>query len=112
MKLEGLVAAVHTPFTRDGELNLDVVEAQCEHLSRHRIIAVFVGGTTGECHSLSVEERLALARRWKEVLKGSDLRLVVHVGANCLRDARALAINAQALGAHAIAALAPSYFKP
>jgi N-acetylneuraminate lyase len=37
---------------------------------------------------------------------------VVHVGANCLADSRALAQQAEELGAVAISALAPSYFQP
>src|SRR5947208_724615 len=112
MKLHGLVAATHTPFHPDGGLNLAAVEKQAEHLLRDGVAAVFVGGTTGESHSLTVEERLALAKRWAEVVRGSGLRLVVHVGANCLADARALAAQAQEVRADAIAAVAPSYFKP
>ena len=73
---------------------------------------VFIGGSTGESHSLTVEERLALARRWSEVVRGTNLRLIVHVGSNCLADARALAAQAQSLRAAAISAFAPSYFKP
>lgn len=37
---------------------------------------------------------------------------MVHVGANSLEDARALASQAAELGAAAISSLAPSYFKP
>lgn len=111
-KLHGLVAATHTPFKADGALNLAVVERQAEHLLRTGVAAAFVGGTTGESHSLTVEERLALAQHWSEVVRGSKLRLVVHVGSNCLADARTLAAQAQTLGACAISALAPSYFKP
>ncbi len=85
---------------------------QAGHLSRSGVKTVFIGGSTGECHSLTVEERLALARRWSEIVRGSDLQLVVHVGSNCLADARVLASQAQSLGASAISALAPSYFKP
>jgi N-acetylneuraminate lyase len=36
----------------------------------------------------------------------------VHVGSNCLADARELATQAERLGALAISALAPCYFKP
>src|SRR5262249_26108109 len=112
IKLHGLVAATHTPFRADGQLNLTVVEKQAEHLLRTGVHTVFLGGSTGESHSLTVEERLALARRWSEVVRGSPLRLVVHVGSNCLADGLTLAAQAQSLGAAAIAALAPSYFKP
>jgi N-acetylneuraminate lyase len=110
--LVGLVAAVHTPFRADGSLHLDVVEAQAAHLRAHGIDLAFVGGSSGEAHSLSLEERRALARRWAEVARGTGLGLVVHVGANCLADARALAAQAEDLGAVAISALAPSYFRP
>jgi len=110
--LTGLVAAVHTPFRPDGSLHLDVVEAQAAHLQAHGIDLAFVGGSTGEGHSLSLEERRALARRWVEVARGTALGVVVHVGANCLADSRALAAQAEELGAVAISALAPSYFKP
>lgn len=110
--LHGLVAATHTPFHPDGSLNLAVVEAQAAHLIRHRVGFAFIGGTTGESHSLTLAERLSLAQRWFDVTRGSPLRVVVHVGANCLADARSLAAQAQELGAVAISALAPSYFKP
>lgn len=112
VKLQGLVAAAHTPFDADGRLNLSAVERQAGHLLGVGVRSVFVGGSTGESHSLTVDERLALARRWAEVARGSELRLVVHVGSNCLVDARALAAEAQAVGAAAVSALAPSYFKP
>jgi len=112
IKLHGLVAATHTPFTADGELNLAAVERQAAHLLAAGVRAVFVAGTTGESHSLTVDERLALARRWADVARGSGLRLVVHVGANCLADCRALAADAERVGAAAVSALAPSYFKP
>lgn len=112
IKLRGLVAATHTPFHDDGRLNLAAVERQAEHLRRDGVGTVFVGGSTGESHSLTVEERLALARRWSEVVRGSGMRLVVHVGSNCLADARVLAAQAQELRADAISALSPSYFKP
>jgi N-acetylneuraminate lyase len=111
-RLHGLVAATHTPFQADGSLRLDAVEVQCAHLLQKGVAAAFIGGTTGESASLSLAERLALAERWCAVAAGTALRVVVHVGANCLADARVLAAQAQQSGAAAIAALAPSYFKP
>src|SRR4051812_11962840 len=111
-KLHGLVTATHTPFHADGSLNLAGVERQAEHLLKWEVGAVFIGGSTGEAHSLTLEERRALAQRWSEVVRGSKLRLVIHVGSNCVEDARPLAARAEQLGVPAIAAVAPSYFKP
>jgi N-acetylneuraminate lyase len=110
--LDGLVAATHTPFDESGQLALVVLETQAEHLLRSGVTAAFVGGTTGESASLSMPERLALGRRWAEVVRGTPLRLVVHVGSNSLEEAALLAADAAEQGASAIAALAPSYFKP
>jgi N-acetylneuraminate lyase len=111
-RLHGLTAATHTPFEESGALNLDVVELQAEHLARNRITAAFVGGTTGECHSLTLDERMSLAKRWREATRDSALKVVIHVGSNCLADSRSLAAQAESLGAFAIAAVSPSYFKP
>lgn len=110
--IRGLVAATHTPFDAQGALNLAAVEKQADHLLRNRVETVFIGGSTGESQSLTVVERLALAQRWLEASKGTPLRVIVHVGSNCLADSRTLAAQAQSLGALAISALAPSYFKP
>jgi N-acetylneuraminate lyase len=108
----GLVPAVLTPFHRDGSLNLLAVEQQADLLLRDGINAVFVGGTTGEFSSLTLDERLALADRWADVLEGTPARLVVHVGANCLEESRRLARHAEARRAAAVAMLSPSYARP
>jgi len=109
-KLTGLVAATHTPLNEDGSLNPEAVEEQAAHLTAQGVSGAFIAGTTGEGHSLSVAERKALANRW--AASGTPLKLVVHVGHNCLPDAQDLAAHAQAIGADGIAALAPSYFRP
>jgi N-acetylneuraminate lyase len=85
--LHGLVAATHTPFHADGSLNLGIVEQQAAHMLKNRVGTVFIGGSTGESSSLSVDERLALAQRWSEVTNGTTLRVVVHVGSNAITDA-------------------------
>ncbi|MCS6865606.1 MAG: dihydrodipicolinate synthase family protein [Gemmataceae bacterium] len=110
--LVGLVPAVFTPLTAQGELNLTVIESYAEFLVRDGVSGVFVGGTTGEFTSLTLDERLALAARWAAVVKGTSLRMVAHVGAHCLADAKRLATEAQNWGVAAIAALAPTYLKP
>ncbi|MGE0145101.1 MAG: dihydrodipicolinate synthase family protein [Planctomycetota bacterium] len=110
--IRGTCAATHTPFDASGDLALDVVEIQRDHLSSRGIRQVFIAGSTGESHSLSLDERRALTERWLAVTKGTDLQVIVHVGSNCLRDAAALAAHAASHGAAAVSMLAPSYFKP
>jgi N-acetylneuraminate lyase len=88
-----------------------MVEPQARLLRQSGIDSVFVGGTTGEFASLSLEERMALTESWCEAL-GGGLKVAVHVGHNCLSEAVALAGHAHKAGATAVAAMAPSYFKP
>jgi N-acetylneuraminate lyase len=111
-RLTGLIPAVHTPLHPDGSLHVELVERQAERFLRQHLSGVFVAGTTGECHSLSVDERLQLAQRWVDVASGTPLRVLVHVGHNCLPDAVELARHAAEIGADGVAAMAPSYFRP
>jgi len=90
-KLNGLVAATHIPFQSDYQLNATVAEKQAEHLLRNGVNIVSIGGSTGESHSLTVAELLALAHRWSEVVCGT----IIHIGSNCLSDARAMVSQAQ-----------------
>ncbi|NJM55492.1 MAG: N-acetylneuraminate lyase, partial [Verrucomicrobiae bacterium] len=74
-RITGLVAATHTPFHTDGTLHLAAVEKQAAHLLANGVRHAFIGGTTGESSSLTVDERLALAARWMEVTPGSGLNV-------------------------------------
>lgn len=111
-KLEGLIAAAHSPFGSDGAINLSAIEKQAQHYLQTGIKAAFICGSTGESHSLTLAERRQMAERWRDVVKGTNLKLIVHVGSNCLSDAAELAEHAGQIGAYAISALSPSYFKP
>ena len=112
MTVSGLIPAVHTPLNASGELNLEIVEQQAQRCVETECGGVYVAGTTGECHSLSPDERLALFQRWGEVVKGTGLSLICHVGDNSMPVAKALAAASQAAGADAIASMAPCFFRP
>lgn len=111
-RLTGLIAATYSPTTPDGQLNLRGVEAQAAHLVANRVAGAFTAGTTGESLSFTVAERQALTARWAEVARDLPLKVIAHVGHNCLADAQAMAAHAEQVGAHAIAAMAPCYFRP
>lgn len=110
-KLTGLIAAPCTPLDASGATDTGVIPAYAEHLRRSGVAGVFVNGTTGESLSLSQQERMALAEAWAKVC-GPDLKLIVHVGDNALPVSRDLAAHAAAIGAVAIGAMPPSFFRP
>jgi len=107
-----LIAPPHTPLDQQGKLRLAQVEAQAAHFSRSGVSGVFLCGSTGEGLSLSVGERKAIAEAWIDAATDFDLDVIVQVGATSLTDAIALAEHAGKVGARAISALAPCYFRP
>ncbi len=109
--LTGIIAAPYTPFDSDFRLKVDVIPQMASHLVQQGVSGAFVCGTTGEWASLTRDERMAVATAWRSVA-GPGLKLIVHVGHNCLEDARELAKHAESIGADAIGALMPSFFKP
>jgi N-acetylneuraminate lyase len=111
LSLPGLVAAPFTAFRPDGELALDAIPRQAQQLVRNGVIGAFICGTTGEGSSLSSDERRSVAVAWVAA-RPAGLKVIVHVGHLSLPDSCALARHAQEIGADAIAALAPSFFKP
>jgi N-acetylneuraminate lyase len=109
--LGGLIPACHTPFTATGCLDLAAIEKQAALFREAGLRGVFVAGTTGEYTSLALDERKRLCERWLDVA-GDSMKIAIHVGHNCQADAVALTAHARQAGAAAIAAMAPSFFKP
>ena len=107
----GLIAAPHTPLRADGEVDLSVIDEIAALLVDNGVGGAFVCGTTGEGLSLTVDERMRVAERWSEAA-GGRLRLLVQVGANAVGECRALAEHARRIGADAIAALPPTFYRP
>jgi len=105
-----IITAPHTPMDTAGELRVGSIPAMARHFTAAEIDGVFVGGTSGESMSLTVDERMALAAAWRD--EADDLEIIVHVGHTSLPDARCMAQHAQSIGADAIAAMPPCFFRP
>lgn len=110
-KLTGLVAAPFTPMLEDGSLNLAMIKLQADALAASGVKGAFICGTTGEGLSLTAAERFVVAEQWMADAP-EHLRVIVHVGHNSLNESRALAAHAEKIGAHAIATLGPTFFRP
>ena len=109
--LKGLIAAPHTPMHEDGSLNLANVALQARWLEKSGVVGAFIGGTTGEWASVTVDERKEIFDAWAG--ESESIAVFAHVGHNCQADAIDMARHAAGLtGIHAISALSPSFFKP
>jgi N-acetylneuraminate lyase len=109
--LKGLVAAAVTPMDENGDVDLRLVPRIVDHLESHQVSGLYIAGSTGEGMSLSREERKAVAEAYVEAARGR-LRTLVQVGHNSLKESAELAAHAERIGADAVSATPPGYFKP
>ena len=72
---------------------------------------VILQGTTGEWPSLTMAERLGMAKAWREAVPaGSRMKLIMHVGHDNLQDAKSLALAAVDLAMDSVLVSAPSKY--
>jgi N-acetylneuraminate lyase len=109
-----IMNAVFTPMFEDGSINYSRIPALCQQARGTGADGVFINGTTGECMSLSVQERLKIVEAWTECRQNQSpaLKMFVHVGSCNVYEAAQMAEHAQAHGADGIAMVAPFYFRP
>ena len=108
-KLYGVITAMTTPFTVDGQVDYEAIEQQTEFLIGKGVHCLYPTGTTGEMYLCSAEEREKIA---ETVVKKAEGRVTVfiHVGAMTQDETVRLAKHAQAIGADGIGVVTPSYF--
>ena len=108
--LRGAIAAALTPLAGDGAaIDGAAFGPYADFLAGHGLDGILALGTTGEGVLLSSAERREVAERFHEAADGR-LQLAVHCGAQTTADTVALAEHAAALGADAVAVIAPPYF--
>ncbi len=110
-RITGLIAAPFTPMDKKGQIILEPIRAYADHLIKSKVTGAFVCGTTGEGLSMTTDERKAVLEKWIQCA-GNDLKIIAHVGGNCLPQSIELASHAQKNGAWATGAFSPSFFKP
>ncbi len=109
--LSGLVAATFTPFRADGSLHLARIKPVIDAVIKQGATGLYVCGSTGEGPLLSTDERLRVAEATVKAAAGR-VPVIIQVGHNSIVEARSLAVHAQRIGADAISATPPGYFKP
>ena len=108
---KGLIAATFTPMDSGGMPDLAAIPRTIDHLLRSGVAGIYALGSTGEGPSLTFDERREAATAFVEAARGR-LPVIVQVGHESLAQARALAEHAQVVGAQAVSAVCPVYFKP
>src|SRR5207247_1705923 len=104
----GVICALITPFRND-EADLASLGRVIEFQLAKGIHGLFVLGTTGEGPILQPEERKRIAEFAVSQVAGRA-PVIVHCGAPDTKTAAELAHHAEAIGADAVAVVAPFYF--
>jgi 4-hydroxy-tetrahydrodipicolinate synthase len=110
-EIEGIVAAMVTPFHDDESLDEDGLRKLVSFLIGKGIHGLFPAGSQGEFYALTVDEK----RRVLEITVDAAEKkafVVAHAGAITSREAVVLARHAATAGADAIAAITPFYISP
>jgi len=110
-RFPGLTAAAYTPLHADGSIAPERAAAIVDHLVADGCTGVLIHGSTGEGPSLTMAEREEMAAAFVEAARGR-LRTMVHVGHLSGAEARRLAAHAVDIGADAVLAQPPMYFRP
>jgi len=109
--INGYVAAPFTPMLENGDVNLELIPDYANYLIRNGLDGAFLCGSTGEGALLRREERMDLVEKWMDACEGK-LKVIVHTGGCNLKDQQYLAAHAEAIGAWAVAAMAPAFLPP
>lgn len=110
-EIRGILTAMATPFAESGSVDTDAGRRLAAHLLEHGSHGLVVGGTTGECPTLTDEETIELFGAVRAEV-GDDILLVCGTGTNDTRHSCELTKMAAQAGADASLVVVPYYNKP
>jgi 4-hydroxy-tetrahydrodipicolinate synthase len=106
-----VLTAMVTPFTADGDLDLDGAQRLANYLVDRGVDGIVVSGTTGESPTTSDSEKEQLVRAVVEAV-GDRAKVVAGAGTNNTHHTIELCRSAEKAGAHALLLVTPYYNKP
>ncbi len=108
-KYQGIIPAFYACYDEAGRVSQTRTKALVEHLMKKGVKGLYVGGSSGECIYLSVQERKEILEAVMKIAKGK-MTIIAHVACNNTADSCELAAHAESLGVDAIASIPPIYF--
>ncbi len=111
MQFEGIYTPLVTPYHADFSVNEDALADTVDLLIDKGVNGIIVAGTTGEYYAQTMEERIWMMGRAKELIAGR-VPMIIGTGAIRTEDSVAYAEQARAHGADAILIATPPYAYP
>lgn len=109
-KYKGVIPAFYACYDKEGNISPKRVQALTRYFVEKGVKGVYVNGSSGECIYQSVEDKKIILENVMEAAEGK-LTVIAHVACNNTKDSMELARHAESLGADAIAAIPPIYFR-
>ena len=109
--IRGAITPLITPFSPDGELELETVARLVDWQLENGSHGISVGGSTGEPISQTVEERVAVMRAAAAAIDGR-VPFLPGTGTARLDETFVLTAEAQSLGASGALVVSPFYSRP
>lgn len=109
-KINGMIAAMPTPFNEDESIDFDGVKKLLKHLDDGGITSVLIGGSTGEYSLMTIDERKELIKTaCEQNLKSAK----IIAGASCSRPSQTkdLIEFSASVGADFALVIPPYYLK-
>ncbi|MEF3302094.1 4-hydroxy-tetrahydrodipicolinate synthase [Paenibacillus sp. GYB003] len=106
-----IYTALLTPMHENGNIDFDSLHRLVRHQIEQGIAGFYAAGSTGEAFLLSMQERKDVL----EAIIGSAAKratVIAHTGSIGTRESVELAAHAETIGADAVSAVVPFYYKP
>ena len=111
LKLQGIITALVTPFSMNGDVDEDALEELVNFQVRSGVHGLFALGTTGMGPAMEPDERKRVAELVVRTVNGK-IPVIVQIGDTNPKVTMDLARHAETIGADAVASLTPFYYQP
>jgi N-acetylneuraminate lyase len=109
-KYRGVFPAFYACYDDKGRVSKERTQGLVRHLAAKGVRGLYVSGSSGECIYQTIEERKATLEHVMEAAAGK-MTVIAHIAAPSTQASVELALHAKALGADALAAIPPIYFR-
>ncbi len=110
LNLNGIIAALPTPFGYDGEIDHEKLKSNLEHWNQTDLTGYLILGSTGEFPHLTTDEKLAVIETVRDAMPADKL-LLVGTGELSTRQTIEMTRRAHELGADGGVVITPFYYK-
>lgn len=110
IKWEGVMPAVTTKFTAEGQLDLVMFEKNIKAQIDAGVNGIILGGTLGEASTLTKEEKEILINNTLRIVEGK-IPVIVNIAEQTTSEAITLAKRAEELGVNGLMLLPPMRYK-